>query len=100
MPDNNIDGTGRSSGVEDIGYGEALAEIDDILGQIDDPDLDVDLLGARVRRATVLIEHCRNRLAAARLDVTLVTTSPDGAAAATAPEEPEDPTHANPTVQK
>jgi exodeoxyribonuclease VII small subunit len=55
------------------GYAEALAEIDEILAAIDDPDLDVDLLGSRVRRATALIEHCRRRIAAARLEVATAT---------------------------
>lgn len=55
------------------GYAEAMAELDEILAEIDDPDLDVDRLGGRVRRAAQLIAFCRQRIVGARLEVEAVT---------------------------
>jgi exodeoxyribonuclease VII small subunit len=57
-----------SSG-EEIGYAAALAELDDILHELDGDEVDVDVLGARVRRAAELLRICRSRIASARFEV-------------------------------
>jgi exodeoxyribonuclease VII small subunit len=54
---------------DELGYAQALEELDRILVELEDPTIDVDQLGARVRRAAELIELCRERIARARLDV-------------------------------
>jgi exodeoxyribonuclease VII small subunit len=51
------------------GYAEALAELEAILVSLENTDLDVDVLGAKVARAAELIRHCRTRIGAARLEV-------------------------------
>lgn len=51
------------------GYGEALAELDEILGQLEHGDVDVDVLAARVKRAAELITFCRDRIGNARLQI-------------------------------
>ena len=51
------------------GYGEALAELDEILGQLELGDVDVDVLAARVKRAAELITFCRDRIGNARLQI-------------------------------
>jgi exodeoxyribonuclease VII small subunit len=56
-------------GQTDIGYGEALAELEAILDEIEDDSVDVDVLAARVQRAAVLLRVCRARIAAARVEV-------------------------------
>jgi exodeoxyribonuclease VII small subunit len=61
-PDRAPDGTGP-------GYAEALAELEAILVSLENADLDVDVLGAKVARAAELIRHCRTRIGAARLEV-------------------------------
>jgi exodeoxyribonuclease VII small subunit len=60
---------------ETIGYAEALAELDEILADLDDDDLDIDVLGDRVERAAVLIASCRARIEAARLRVTEIVAT-------------------------
>ena len=50
-------------------YGDALAELEAILVELEGDTVDVDELGARVRRGAELIELCRDRIAKARLDV-------------------------------
>ncbi len=52
-----------------IGYGEAMAELEDILAELEGHDLDIDLLADRVRRASELITSCRDRITRAEADV-------------------------------
>jgi len=65
---------------EDLGYAEALAELEAILDELDDDRLDVDQLAERVERAAHLVQLCRERVAGARLAVEEVVTDLDGAA--------------------
>ncbi len=58
---------------EPAGYAEALAELDEILSELENPNLDVDRLGGRVQRAAQLIAFCRQRIAGARIEVEAVT---------------------------
>jgi exodeoxyribonuclease VII small subunit len=63
------------------GYAEALAELEAILADLEDDHVDVDVLAAKVKRAAELIELCRARIHAARVEVTRVVaaveTEPD-----------------------
>jgi exodeoxyribonuclease VII small subunit len=54
---------------DDLGYADALAELEDILDELDGDEVDVDVLGARVRRAAELLRLCRERIAGARFEV-------------------------------
>ena len=51
------------------GYAEAMAELEDILGELEGDHLDVDVLAERVRRASELIKTCRARISRAQSDV-------------------------------
>ena len=59
---------------EEIGYADAMRELDDILEELERDDLDVDVLAARVQRASELIQLCRGRIARAQADVDKVVT--------------------------
>jgi len=61
----------------DIGYGAALAELEGILDEIEDDAVDVDVLAARVKRAAELLRVCRDRIAAARIEVTQIVADLD-----------------------
>ena len=54
---------------DEIGYADAMRELDDILEELERDDLDVDVLAERVRRASELIQACRTRIARAQADV-------------------------------
>ena len=41
---------------EQIGYAEAMRELEEILDALEDDDLDVDVLAAKVERASALIQ--------------------------------------------
>jgi exodeoxyribonuclease VII small subunit len=62
---------------ESIGYREAVAELEQILEQLERPDVDVDVLARQVQRAAELIRMCRARIAAARIEVETVVTQLD-----------------------
>lgn len=51
------------------GYAEALQELEQILAELERPDVDVDVLAERVERASVLIRLCRDRIGNARLQI-------------------------------
>lgn len=75
-------GSTSTPGDESLGYSAALAELEGILRELDGEDIDVDVLGDRVRRASELLRFCRDRIANARFEVEqvvadLVTDTPD-----------------------
>jgi exodeoxyribonuclease VII small subunit len=59
------------------GYADALAELEQILRELEGDSIDVDHLGERVRRAAVLIRLCRSRIDAARLEIEQVVAELD-----------------------
>ena len=60
------------------GYAEAMAELEEILEELEGDDLDVDVLADRVRRASELIASCRTRIARAQADVESIVTDLEG----------------------
>ena len=60
-----------------IGYAEALTELEVILSGLEDEDVDVDTLAEQVQRAAELIELCRERIGAAKLRIEEVVTNAD-----------------------
>jgi exodeoxyribonuclease VII small subunit len=57
---------------KDLTFAEARERLDEILAEVEHEDGDVDQLAARVREAAELIRFCRDRLSAARAQVTQV----------------------------
>ncbi len=57
---------------EAIGYAEAVAELEEILADLESDDVDVDHLATQVKRAADLIELCRGRLDLARTEITRI----------------------------
>lgn len=58
----------------DLGYAEAMTELEGILDELEGDHLDVDVLAERVRRAAELIKLCRTRIARAQEDVNRIVT--------------------------
>ena len=52
-----------------ISYSEAIAEITDILNQIEKGELDVDELTEKVSRVTFLIKTCKSKLMSAEKEI-------------------------------
>ena len=45
-----------------VSYNEAMAEIEDILEKIENEELDVDELAEKVKRVSVLLKICKDKL--------------------------------------
>jgi exodeoxyribonuclease VII small subunit len=58
-----------SPAANDLGYAQALDELDQILRELEGTDVDVDRLADRVARASELIAVCRQRITAAKLRI-------------------------------
>ena len=67
----------KKSEKSQIGYAEALTELEEILSGLEDEDVDVDTLAEQVQRAAKLIELCRERIGAAKLRIEEVVTNAD-----------------------
>lgn len=66
-----------SASIEQLGYGEALSELEAILVELESSMVDVDTLATKVGRAAELVSHCRTRLAVVRSDVSKVVAGLD-----------------------
>ena len=53
----------------ELDYSTAIAELDEILAELEDESLNVDILTERVGRASELITFCRERITSAKLGV-------------------------------
>jgi exodeoxyribonuclease VII small subunit len=62
-----------------VAYTDAVAELEEILAELEGDDPDVDVLTVRVRRAAELIRLCRSRINVARDEVERVVASLDDA---------------------
>ena len=70
-----------------LAYADALAELETILDRLEHDEPDVDRIAVDVARAAELVQHCRGRIASARLKVEDVvgTLAPDA-------DDSDDPT--------
>ena len=59
------------------GYAAALAELEEILDELETDDLDVDLLARRVARAAELVRFCRSRIDDAKVEVVTIVADLD-----------------------
>ncbi|MDP4649652.1 MAG: exodeoxyribonuclease VII small subunit [Ilumatobacteraceae bacterium] len=62
----------------EIGYAEALKELETILAELERTDVDVDVLASRVERASELIRLCRDRIGNAKLQIDKVVNGLEG----------------------
>ena len=52
-----------------VSYTAAVDELDQILSAIERDEVDVDVLSKKVARAVQLVQYCRERIAAAEIEV-------------------------------
>ena len=63
--------------VAELGYAEALEELETILRELEGDNVDVDRLTERVTRARALIARCRERIGDARVQIAQVVADLD-----------------------
>ncbi|HEX9681442.1 MAG TPA: exodeoxyribonuclease VII small subunit [Acidimicrobiales bacterium] len=86
-----IDDNTTATDPAQLGYAQALTELESLLTQLEGDDVDVDVLGASVERAAALIAVCRERLRAAELQVERVVADLDDAPVDPAAPDSTDP---------
>lgn len=59
----------KSTQSDPKGYAEAMKEVESILQELDSTSVDVDVLSAKVERASFLINWCTERVASAQMTV-------------------------------
>ncbi len=69
--------TAPDESIGDLGYAEALTELEAILAELESSLVDVDTLASKVGRAAKLVAHCRARLSVVRDDVDKVVAGLD-----------------------
>jgi exodeoxyribonuclease VII small subunit len=86
--------TEAAAALDDLGYADAVDELEEILAELDGEEVDVDRLAERVRRAADLVQLCRQRLLAAQVEVTRIVADLDAVAPATvvAPDDVQEGT--------
>ena len=87
--------TDPSPELDDLGYAEAVEELEGILAELDGDDVDVDVLGERVKRAADLVQLCRKRIEAARVEVTRIVADLDAVAPLATGDDPAGVTDAD-----
>ena len=60
---------------KNISYDAAVAEIQQILAEIENNKVDIDALGAKIKRAAELIALCRDKLTKADAEVEKMLTT-------------------------
>jgi exonuclease VII small subunit len=75
--------------VGDLGYGEAAAELDEIIAELDRGVVDVDLLGERLVRAVEIVEELERRIRGAREQVGAILPRLQQVASAEPPPVPD-----------
>ncbi|MCK5169495.1 MAG: exodeoxyribonuclease VII small subunit [Bacteroidales bacterium] len=63
---------------KDISYNDAVAEIEEILHQIENEELDIDILSEKVKRVSILLKLCKNKLHQTEEEVQKILDDIDG----------------------
>ena len=60
---------------QELGFGAAMEELEAILGRVESDEIDIDELAEELKRATKLLELCRQKIRKAELEVTQIVQS-------------------------
>ncbi len=63
---------------KEISYNEAVAEIEEILHQIENEELDIDILSEKVKRVSTLLKLCKKKLHQTEKEVQKILDDIDG----------------------
>ena len=64
----------RSAPESSLSYNMAIRELEEILKEIEESEVDIDLLSAKVERASVLLKLCREKISKAETRVVKILT--------------------------
>ena len=77
----------RDANPEEIGFTEAMQELEAILGRIESEEVDIDQLAEELGRAAELLEICRGRIRKAEVEVSQIVQSLEAPAPAGGEDE-------------
>ena len=60
---------------KELGFGEAMEELEAILGRVEGEEIDNDELADELKQATKLLELCRRKIRKAEMEVTAIVQS-------------------------
>jgi exodeoxyribonuclease VII small subunit len=60
---------------QEVGFSEAMQELEAILGRIESEEVDIDQLAEELGRAAELLELCRGRIRKAEVEVSQIVQS-------------------------
>lgn len=82
--------TAKSKGTsQELGFGVAMEELEAILGRVESDEIDIDELAEELKRATKLLDLCRQKIRKAELEVTQIVQSLEEPETATRDSEEE-----------
>ena len=61
--------TDKSKNESELSFGDALAQLEEILQQIEAEEIDIDELAGRLKRAAALLDLCRGKIRKAETEV-------------------------------
>lgn len=70
----------------DLTFGEAIAELEEILQRIEAEETDIDELAGQLKRATGLLDLCRGKIRKAETEVNQIVADLEATEAAETPE--------------
>jgi exodeoxyribonuclease VII small subunit len=62
---------------QELKFGEAVTELEEILHRIESEEIDIDELAAELKKAAELLELCRSKIRKAEVEVTQIVQSLD-----------------------
>jgi len=65
----------KKSAGEEIRFGKAIDELEEILHRVEAEEIDIDELASELKSATALLEICRSKIRKAELEVTQIVQS-------------------------
>jgi exodeoxyribonuclease VII small subunit len=73
-----------------LSFGEAMEQLEEILGGIEGEEIDIDELGEKLKRAAALLELCRGKIRKAEVEVRQIVRSLEEPEAAARPGDGPD----------
>jgi exodeoxyribonuclease VII small subunit len=74
-----------------LSFGEAISELETILGRIEAEETDIDELAGQLERATRLLDVCRGKIKKAETEVNQIVADLESATTAPGTEAERDP---------
>jgi exodeoxyribonuclease VII small subunit len=65
----------KQTAAEKLRFGEAVEELENILGRVEAEEIDIDELADELKKAAELLEVCRGKIRRAEVEVTQIVQS-------------------------